>query len=419
MAKSSKIFRKVSLERLSSPEQLDQLMRVTNPRGWLALAAFWLLIFVALGWGILGSVPTNAHGEGILIRRGGVSDVVTAGSGQVEEILVEVGDTIEQGQVVARIRQQGIERQIGDNEARLAALRDDYEHLQGYAREQRRLSMANEAQQRVSLERSIATLERQRQLLEESLKSQTELLGDGLITQQTILASEQQVNQTRDQLAGQRLELAGLELKRLQTEQQLEQQLETRRTQLRDLELELNEKRASLRENVEVVAAEGGRVLELTADLGDVVSPGTAILSMEVASNELLAVLFVPAELGKQVVPQMEVRITPSTVKREEHGFILGEVIWVAEFPSTSRGMRRLLANEELVSRLTAEGPPIQVDVRLHLDPATPTGFHWSSSRGPELEITSGTLADGSVIVRRDRPISLVLPKLRELLGGR
>lgn len=418
MAEKSNIFRKVSLERLSSPEQLDQLMRVTNPRGWLALAAFWLLILVALGWGILGSVPTNAYGEGILIRRGGVSDVVTAGSGQVEEILVAVGDTIEPGDVVARIRQQGIERQIGDNEARLEALRQDYEQLQNYAREQKRLSAANEAQKRATLERSISTLERQLQLLEENLESQTELLKDGLITQQTILASEQQVNQTRDQLAGQRLELTGLELKRLETEQQLDQQLETRRTQLRDLELELHEKRASLRENVEVVAAEGGRVLELMAGLGDVVSPGSAILSMEVASDELLAVLFVPAELGKQVVPQMEARITPSTVKREEHGFILGEVIWVAEFPSTSRGMRRLLANEELVSRLTAEGPPIQVDVRLHQDPTTPTGFRWSSSTGPKLEITSGTLTGGSVIVRRDRPISLVLPKLRELLGG-
>ncbi len=418
MAQQSKIFRKVALERLSSPEQLDQLMQVTNPRGWLALAAFWLLIMVALGWGMLGSVPTNAFGEGILIRQGGVSDVVSAGSGQVEEVLVGVGDTIEPGQVVARIRQQGIARQITDNEARLAALRDDYEQLQVYAREQRRLSSGNEAQQRASLERSIATLERQLQLLEENLQVQKELLEDGLITQQTILASEQQVNQTRDQLASQRLELNGLELKRLDTEQQLEQQLETRRSELRNLELELRETRASLRENVEVVAAEGGRVLEMIVDLGDVVSPGSAILSMEVTSDELIAVLFVPAELGKQVQPKMEARITPSTVKREEHGFILGEVIWVAEFPSTSRGMQRLLANEELIARLISEGSPIQVNVRLHLDPATPTGFRWSSSRGPDVEISSGTLADGSVIVRRDRPIALVIPKLRELLGN-
>src|SRR6187399_2567538 len=32
-----KLFRKIALERLSSPEQLDSLMRVITPKAWLAL----------------------------------------------------------------------------------------------------------------------------------------------------------------------------------------------------------------------------------------------------------------------------------------------------------------------------------------------------------------------------------------------
>ncbi|MFL6291034.1 MAG: NHLP bacteriocin system secretion protein, partial [Thermoanaerobaculia bacterium] len=59
------IFRKVALERLSSPEQLDQLMQVTSPRGWLALGAFGTLLNTALGWAELGTIPTDATGEGI------------------------------------------------------------------------------------------------------------------------------------------------------------------------------------------------------------------------------------------------------------------------------------------------------------------------------------------------------------------
>ena len=156
---------------------------------------------------------------------------------------------------------------------------------------------------------------------------------------------------------------------------------------------------------------------EIPPASGDLVNPGTAILSMEVVSEELMAVLFVPASSGKQVKPGLTARISPSNVKREEYGFILGKVVWSAEFPSTSRGMLRLLANQELVNKLMKEGPPIQIDVALERDPATPTGFKWSSSRGPELEISSGTLAVGSVIVREERPISLVIPKLRKSLG--
>jgi HlyD family secretion protein len=113
----------------------------------------------------------------------------------------------------------------------------------------------------------------------------------------------------------------------------------------------------------------------------------------------------------------MRVRVSPSTVKREEYGSLLGRVVWAAEFPSTSRGMVRVLGNEALVERLMKEGPPIQVNVALDRDPSTPTGYRWSSSTGPSVEISSGTLASGSVIVRQERPIHLVIPKVREKLG--
>lgn len=411
------IFRKVSLERLSSPEQLDQLMQVTNPRGWLALIALLLLLATALLWGFFGAIPTEAVGEGILLRRGGVSDLVATGNGPIEEVLVTIGDRVEKGQVVATIRQESLERQIEEAETRQAALKTELDELQTYAEEQRRLSARNREQQRANLERSIATLKREIEILSDRQVAQQELLDDGLITQQTLLATEQQLNTTRDQLAGFELELNGLELKRLESDQQLEQQLEARRTALREAELKVRETRASLEESVKVISPHGGRVLELMVDRGDVISPGTPVLSMEVMSEELIAVLFVPGALGKQVEPGMEARISPLNIRREEHGFMIGEVTWAAEFPSTSRGMMRLLSNQELVNKLMLEGPPIQIDVRLIPDASTPTGYLWSSGRGPELEISSGTLTSGSVVVQSDRPIALVIPKIREKLG--
>ena len=69
------IFRKVALDRLSSPEQLDQLLRVTDRRGWLALTAIGMLLVIAVAWGILGSVSSKVTGEGLLMRRGGMRTV--------------------------------------------------------------------------------------------------------------------------------------------------------------------------------------------------------------------------------------------------------------------------------------------------------------------------------------------------------
>jgi HlyD family secretion protein len=158
-------------------------------------------------------------------------------------------------------------------------------------------------------------------------------------------------------------------------------------------------------------------VLEILADHGAVVTAGTPLLNVEVLSEDLIAALFVPASAGKKVQFGMPVRVAPSTVKREEYGAMLGRVVWVAEFPSTSPGMTRLLGNAALVAKLMEQGPPIQVNVSLDRDPATPTGFRWSSSHGPSLKISSGTLASGDIIVKEERPITLIIPTLREKLG--
>ena len=411
------IFRKVALERLSSPEQLDQLLQVTDPKGWMALGALGLLLLTSVGWGVFGSIPTEARGEGILLRQGGVSSLVAAETGQVEEILVSVGDVIQKGQAVARIRQEELLRQIQDSRDKLADARSEYQDVVRYAGQQRGLRSRDLAQQRANLEQTIKALERQVELTRERMASERDLLKDGLITKQTLLASEQSLNTAQDQLASARLELNGLELKQVEAEQQVDQQIETRGSRIRDLEIELRERQARLGETSRVSANRAGRVIELLVDRGDVVSPGTPLLNLEVVSDDLMAVLFVPATAGKRIEPGMAVRVSPSTVKREEFGSILGKVAWAAEYPSTSRGMIRLLGNEALVDRLMKEGPPIQVNVVLERNAAAPSGFRWSSSTGPSVKISSGTLATGDVVVREEAPINLLIPKVREKLG--
>ncbi|MBE9180194.1 hypothetical protein IQ268_16650 [Oculatella sp. LEGE 06141] len=62
------IFRKESLERLSSPEQLDQLMQVVSPKSWLPLASLGSMVVLTLLWGVLGRIPVTATGQGVLVQ---------------------------------------------------------------------------------------------------------------------------------------------------------------------------------------------------------------------------------------------------------------------------------------------------------------------------------------------------------------
>ena len=122
MAESKEIFRKVSLERLSSPEQLDVLMQVTSPKGWVALLALCGLCLIAIAWGIFGSIPTKVHGNCILTHPGGVSEIVAPGAGRVADISVDVGDSVREGQIVARIARSEALEQIRSTEAKLREL---------------------------------------------------------------------------------------------------------------------------------------------------------------------------------------------------------------------------------------------------------------------------------------------------------
>ena len=79
---TERIFRKVALERLSSPEQLDQLVPLTSPIGWAAVVAIAAILAAAIGWSIFGTLPTSVQGSGILVSRGGhVFDAMSPVSG--------------------------------------------------------------------------------------------------------------------------------------------------------------------------------------------------------------------------------------------------------------------------------------------------------------------------------------------------
>ncbi len=97
------MFRKEALEKLSSPEQLDQLLKVTSPRGWLALLGLGFLIAAMVIWSILGSVPSTVKGEGILIRGEAVQLINAPQAGRVSQLLVSPGDSIQANQVVANM----------------------------------------------------------------------------------------------------------------------------------------------------------------------------------------------------------------------------------------------------------------------------------------------------------------------------
>jgi HlyD family secretion protein len=410
MAEKNEIFRKVALERLSSPEQLDRLITVTSPKAWLSLAGLGLVILAALVWAIFGQLPKKVTGHGVIVRSGGVFDVVSAGAGVVLEVSVRPEAIIKENDIVAVVDQPDLQLRIRNQELELSELKAQYERNAQAETEALKIDLALSQQQRTNALVSLENYERQINSLRRKLASQTEALQKGLIIESARLATEIELFTAEQQKAQAQQKLTEISGSELSRSMQMDQQRQGRQQRIDDSERALRLLRQQLELTSRVRSPYAGRVLEVAIDEGESIPTGKKVLSVEKVNVDLEAVVYVPAADGKKIRPQMLVQVSPSTVKREEAGFILGTVGVVSAFPATGEGIMRLLHNQELVRQLTSESAPIEVSVTLQK--STNGNFRWSSARHtPSVE--SGTLCECSIIVENQRPISMILPLLK------
>ena len=97
----SNLFRKKSMDRISSPEQLNDYIRVSTPSVWLLLAAIVILLVGVCVWGVFGHMDTTLP------------------------VVIRAGD----GQTIAYVRQAdaekvapGMEVTIGDREGKVVSI---------------------------------------------------------------------------------------------------------------------------------------------------------------------------------------------------------------------------------------------------------------------------------------------------------
>lgn len=72
------LFRQESLERLSSPERLDELMTIVNLKTWLPLGTIGVLLGLGLIWSLLGRIPVTTSGRGTLVYNDASSNELVA-----------------------------------------------------------------------------------------------------------------------------------------------------------------------------------------------------------------------------------------------------------------------------------------------------------------------------------------------------
>jgi len=260
-------------------------------------------------------------------------------------------------------------------------------------------------------------LQDQAGLTQQQVASEEQLQAKGLVTKEQVLAIGQKLVGIRDQIAALNAHIKELEADKFKIETQPDQDDADARSRIAMLQRDLAglEKDLSIAQNV--VSPYAGQVLELKVYPGVTVKDGQPIISLQPDVQDLELLAYLPAAQAKDAKSGMEAQVSPSDVKREEYGFMEGKVVYVSDFPATTEALMRNFQNELLVTSLTSGGPVTELHISLNRDARTPTGFRWSTSKGPPINISAGTICSVEIVTRKQRPIALVLPYMKTKLG--
>lgn len=122
MKNNRRLFREEAFARRGKTEPLNGLLRVTAPHEWILLVCLGLGVLGLVAWGLWGSVEQSVSARCVFAQPGDRFAVIADFSGTVVDLLVEVGDEVEAGQPIARLRSPELRREIAIARSRVAIL---------------------------------------------------------------------------------------------------------------------------------------------------------------------------------------------------------------------------------------------------------------------------------------------------------
>jgi len=268
------------------------------------------------------------------------------------------------------------------------------------------------------LNATLETLRTRLPILRELALELAPLTERGVVPRSRLLDTEVAVSDLEERISNLATQLDDIELAARERETQRDFELLEYHLSMEEQSRLVDRLAARLAEEEVIRSSHSGRVVEMQVNAGDVLPAGGALATLTQTGDRhrLMALLFVPPEDGKRILPGMTAEIAPTTVEREVFGHIEAEVGSVAELPATPEGMGRLLQNDQLVQQLSMDGAPIEVRVRLASDPATATGYAWSASLGPVAGVNAGTLLEGRIVVEQRPILDLAIPGISRRL---
>tara|TARA_R110000737_G_scaffold279600_1_gene286308 strand:- start:780 stop:2042 length:1263 start_codon:yes stop_codon:yes gene_type:complete len=410
-----------STTKKSPPATIDQigvLADLTSSRAWGAIVTLAIVIVGVFIWSVFGVIYTRVAGLGVTLPvDGNVEQVLSEGSGPVSRVAVSLGQHVAKGDTIAIIDQAVLTDQLSSAEKNLQIAQSQRTKRAENIAADLKAKEAFTNEQISTLNDKIASLTSLIAFRSQYLSSLTREEGRGYATkiavqqaQSDFSSSQIDLGTTKGQIAETRNQLAEAKASGAQELQQLD-------ANIQQLEENVTTLKVQLSLSGQVTAPATGRIVDIATAPGSVLSVGQIVATIAPDTNGVEVVSYFQVGDGKRILPGDNVLVSFDSVDPDLYGTASGTVTSVGAVPETPTSLLNTLGNQTLVQQLAPDFAPLQVRVKLQEDPKEPGSYLFSSGRQPPFKITTDTTAGVLVLVSQDRPITYVLPIMRDLLG--
>jgi HlyD family secretion protein len=377
-------YRNLALDRLESPDQLDAMLRVIDPRVWVAHGLLLGVIGIFLLWSLFGSVATTRTARGLLVGLDAPVRVVMPGQAIITELLVAPGDTVAEHQAVARVSLPTLTAERAKAQAELESLR--LAHA--------RASEFSQREEAVRKQLDDAAILRAERTMSEP--------GPTPLSAAELAALRERIENLRAQA-----KLRELEADRAAFEQRLEED---------QLEARLARVTQQLAEATELRSPVAGRVAEVASLTGGAIAPGGPVVLVQPGEQgrELLAARLVASSrsvLG--IKPGMRAFVVPEALGRGPGEPLMGRVKSVSDLRPAGGSTGSVIAGTGPFESM------VSIDIEIESDPAIPNRARRAGGFVAGSMIAPGTPCSAVIELDRRRPISVLIPRLSEATGER